>query len=101
MWQFIGTIAGVVIGGLITWLVAWLYYKKAGDELKTETGRIRKLNNLICRGLEQAKLAEFGRDKDGEISGIYVNLKVSGGGKSGESATTAVDRKPEAPETSA
>lgn len=24
----------VLIGGGITWLAAWLYYKKAGDKLK-------------------------------------------------------------------
>jgi hypothetical protein len=93
MLQFIGTIVGVIVGGLITWLVSRYFYKRAGDELRIEADRIRKLSNLICRALEQAELAEFKSDKDGGISSLYVNLKAVGGGKSGGSATLTVDKK--------
>jgi hypothetical protein len=102
MGQIVDILVGVLLGGLITWWFARGYYKKAGEELKIEAGKIRKLAKLICRGLEEAGLAEFSRDKDGEPSGIYINLKASGvRSKSGVRGTLTVDRKSEAPETPA
>jgi hypothetical protein len=39
----IETLVGIVVGGLITWLVSYRYYKKAGDELRHEAESLRKL----------------------------------------------------------
>lgn len=99
MSQFIGTITGVIIGGLITWVVAWLYYKKAGDELKIEADRIRRLSTFICDALEQAGLTAFKRNKDGEIAAQYVELRATGRIKLGGTGTLTVDKRAEDSET--
>ena len=43
---------GVLIGALITWLLAWYYYKRAGDELRVEADKLQHTNEMILRWLE-------------------------------------------------
>ena len=83
MWQFllqhmgqlVGQLIGVFIGGLVTFVVSWLFYKKAGNELREEAAAIRKVNHLLCLALERAGMAEFKRNDKGEMTGLYVPLK--------------------------
>jgi hypothetical protein len=70
---------GIAIGAGITWIVAHKYYKKAGDDLKKETDRLRNLNILIIRGIEEAGLAKFNRDKDGNPIGLTLQVSVVDG----------------------
>jgi uncharacterized membrane protein len=53
------TIISVSIGGIITWLVSWIYYRKAGKELLNEAKELRKLLN--CSIILQQD--EFGQYK--------------------------------------
>ena len=99
MWEFIWSLVGLIIGALITWLCSRYYYKRAGDELRVEADRIRKLSNLIGHALEQRGPVEFKRDDNGEITSIYVKLACTGGGKSGGTATLTVDKKAKDSET--
>lgn len=99
MWQFISGLVGVLLGGLITWLVSYHYYEKAGDELGIEAGNIRKLANLIGHALEQAGLAQFKRDAKGEMTSIYVDAKAAISAKSKLTGSLTVDRKVEDPKT--
>jgi hypothetical protein len=96
VWQSIVIpLVSVLVGAFITWWVSRYYYKRAGDELKIESGRIRKLINLIGRALEQFGPVEFKRDDKGEISSIYVDLKGTISAKSKLTGTLTVDKKAE------
>ena len=72
-------ILALIAGGLITWLVAHYYYKRAGDELTLEAARLRHLNMLILRALEERGLAKLARDSAGEITGLHFELKAGAG----------------------
>jgi hypothetical protein len=71
-------ILSVVIGGLITWAAAHIYYRRASKELEKESRDLRRLNKLILEGLETAGHIRIARDKDGEISGLRFDLKANG-----------------------
>jgi len=51
--EMISTLGSIIIGGLITWGVAYLYYSKAGEELRNEARELRKLNVLIIHAMEE------------------------------------------------
>ncbi len=59
-----------------------LSLQKSGDDLRVEAERLRRLNVLIIRGLEEAGLARFARDASGEPSGLVINLKGVAEGRS-------------------
>lgn len=78
------TAGSVVIGGLITWVVAWLYYEKATKDLKAETERLRSMSNLMLLALENSGLTVVvNRDADGTPVSVAGHLsgKVSGASK--------------------
>lgn len=64
----------ILTGAIITWYVAYVYYKKAGGELEEEARELRKLNVLMLRALEHAGLAEFSRDTTDAITGLVITL---------------------------
>ena len=66
------TFFSVVIGGAITWLVSWLYYRRAGSELRQEAAELRRLTTIILNALEAAGLAELSRDSVGRIVGLTI-----------------------------
>jgi hypothetical protein len=65
-----GTIINVILGGIITWFLAWYYYKRAGEELRHEAEKLRKLNSMILIALEKQGWVKLNRDKDGNITGF-------------------------------
>jgi hypothetical protein len=69
---------GIVVGGVITFLVARYYYKKASEELSKEANELRRLNNLMLHGMEYAGWIELQRDKEGNITGFRQTIPVSG-----------------------
>ncbi len=76
MEQFIWNLVSILVGGLITWVVAWLYYHKASRELIDETRKLRRLVNNIGRALDEAGLIEVNYDASGEVSGIVVHASA-------------------------
>ena len=46
-------IVGILVGALITWAVAYVYYKRAGDELRGETAELRKLMTIMLTAMER------------------------------------------------
>jgi hypothetical protein len=66
------TILSVLIGGAITWLVSWFYYRRAGRELRQEAAELRRLSALILDALETAGIAALTRDSVGRIVGITI-----------------------------
>ena len=66
------TLLSVAIGGAITWFVAWLYYRRAGSELRNEAAELRRLTAMVLSALEAAGLADLTRDHTGRIAGIAI-----------------------------
>ena len=64
------TLVGIFIGAIITWLVAWYYYWKAGQELKQEAAELRRLNNLMLLSMEHASWIKLTRNNSGQILGF-------------------------------
>ena len=83
-------IVGLAISIVATWLFAWRYYKKAGDELKVETENLRKLNEKFLVEADRLRtLSEHlllvvthppgtytVRIENGKIVGMYGNMSV-------------------------
>jgi hypothetical protein len=67
----------VGIGGAITWFVAWLYYRRAGSELRQEAAELRRLTTMILNALEAAGIAELSRDSVGQIVGITIRGRAA------------------------
>jgi hypothetical protein len=75
---------GIIVGAAITWLVTWLYYRKAAKELSCETSELRRLTTLVLDGLEKAKMINLTRNESGQISGLNVIVEPPAGQYLGE-----------------
>ncbi len=76
------TLFSVFVGGLITWLAAWIYYKKAGDEFRKETVLLKKANMVIAYMLEHPGAeVEVRRDESGNPVGLIVSATGHAEGK--------------------
>ena len=95
MSSFISTLIGVLVGGAITWLVAWYYYSRASRELNEEAAELRRLNNLMLRGMENAGWVKLNRDESGKVVGFIIEGQATFSGKTTMSADLTVTRKSE------
>jgi hypothetical protein len=68
---------GVIIGGTITFLVARYYYQRATKDLKKEATKLRELNTLILRGMEESGQVKWNKDNEGNIVGLVINFKAT------------------------
>ena len=67
----VSVLVGVLAGGWITWFVAWLYYKKAGDELRAEASRLHRISQMILGWLEaKGENVSVIRGEDGKETGL-------------------------------
>jgi hypothetical protein len=72
------TAIGTLVGAIITWFFAWIYYKKAGSELHVEVEKLRQLVELVLYiQFNPAADVSPKRDKDGKIVGIIVSATAS------------------------
>jgi hypothetical protein len=67
-------LSSIVVGGLMTWIAARIYYLKAGNELKAEAESLKRLNLFIIQGLESGGIAKFSRDENGEINSLVITV---------------------------
>lgn len=67
------SILSVIVGGLITWLCSRRYYIKAGQELKTETAVLRRLNEIMLHAMEDSGMVKLNRDGSFNIIGRIVD----------------------------
>lgn len=68
---------GVIIGGVITWVVSWYFYKKAGDELKAEAEKLKLTSDLIMYKLQYPETpTEIIRDDNGTVTGLKVFMST-------------------------
>ena len=77
----VSTLVSLVVGAAATFFASRHYYIKSGkdlrvaaQDLKRETQSLKSLTVNIARGLEEKGLAEFARDRDGNITGIVLHL---------------------------
>src|SRR5437667_10668037 len=78
----IATLISMFVGGLITWLVAWMYYKRAGDEFRAETSQLKKANRVVAYMLEHPDAEiEVRCDKEGNPTGLIVSATAGTAGK--------------------
>ena len=59
---------------MITWIVGFVYYKRAGDELRGETAELRKPMTIVLTAMEQQGWAKLNRDSSGQISGFVFEI---------------------------
>jgi hypothetical protein len=95
MEAFVYTLVGILVGGLITFVVSRHYYQRASQDLQTEaedlrqeTREARHYVNALITYLESAGLINVTRDQDGkprEIHFIYPagGRPTGGAGKPG------------------
>lgn len=74
------TLLSCAISVSATWLFAWIYYRRAGNELKNEAAELRRLSQLLLVGLQNAGLISVNWGKDGRPTGINVVLRVAAAG---------------------
>jgi hypothetical protein len=78
----ISSLVSIFAGGLITWLAAWVYYKRAGDEFRAETALLRKANVVLAYMLEHPDAeVEVRRDEAGNPVGLIVSATAHASGK--------------------
>jgi hypothetical protein len=69
-------IISLLLGALITWVFARVYYVRASRELKKEASDLLSLSTITLRALESAGICQLNRDKDGKIVGIAFSMKA-------------------------
>lgn len=83
----------LLVGAAITWLVAWFYYKRAGDELRAEAKALHAATSAIAYLLEHPEAkTEVQRDGEGRITGIIVYISGSASMSFTSSATLTATR---------
>lgn len=72
--DYLPTFLSVLVGALVTFVAARIYYQKASKDLFHEASELRRLNTLTLQAMAEAGLCEFTRDADGNIRGLKVSL---------------------------
>lgn len=71
------TVIGVLFGGLITWIAAWYYYKKAGDQLLAESKKLKQTSDLILYKLQYPDTStQLKRNEYGEVVGLLSEMSA-------------------------
>ncbi len=75
------TALAVIIGGLITLVVSWVFYLRAFEEVKEEAENLRKLNVLTIRILDEAGLlpphTKAIKDETGNYTGGLAHSRTA------------------------
>jgi hypothetical protein len=70
-------IASVIVGAIITFAVTRYYYRRAGEELRAESGELRRYIDVLLGYLEDAGHITVTRDASGRPVRVQV---IKGGG---------------------
>jgi len=83
-------LVSILIGGAITWICAWFYYKRAGDELRKEAAFLQKATSAIIYLLEHREAeVKVQRDDAGRTVGFIVSAKAHARGTSTAKGVTS------------
>ena len=83
-------LVGAAVGAAVTWLAACWYYRKAGEELRDESTKLRQATDrvLYCLTNRNAQVsAEY--DESGHVSGLVVTASGVAQGLSQAAATAS------------
>ena len=83
-------LVGAVVGAAVTWLAAWWYYQKAGEELRDESKKLRQATDLViyCLTNKNAQVsAKY--DESGHVSGLVVSASAVSHGTSQAAANSS------------
>jgi hypothetical protein len=72
-----GTVVAVVIGGLINWWFARVYYRRGARELEAEASKLRNLMRIMLVAMEEQGWAKLNRDGSGNIIGFKFERTAS------------------------
>jgi len=76
-------LVSILIGSAVTWFFAWIYYKRAGDELRKEAALLQKATIAIIYFLEHPDAEiEVRRDTIGRPVGVIVSAEAHARGTS-------------------
>ena len=67
-------LVGAAVGAVVTWLAAWWYYRKVGEELRDESKKLRQATDWViyCLTNKNAQVsAKY--DESGHVSGLVVS----------------------------
>lgn len=72
---FMHPLFSLLIGSVVTWFFAWIYYKRAGDQLRAEAQSLQTATGAILYFLENpgAKI-DVARNIDGKVTGLVVQV---------------------------
>ncbi|MEN6560257.1 MAG: hypothetical protein ABFD52_05745 [Acidobacteriota bacterium] len=68
-----------IVTGIITALVALLFFCLSSRELRRNLKRLEKQNDIMLDAMEEANLVEINRDKHGKVVGIIKKAKGTAG----------------------
>lgn len=78
------TLGSVAVGALVTWLFAKHYYERASAQLSEEAVRLRRLNEIMLRGMEENGWIQLNRNEQGEIAGLIISASMHAAAKTTE-----------------
>ena len=76
MGTVVSCLVGVVAGGFITWWTSRSYYLKSSKDLLNESQELRRLNQIMLLGMENAGFIDLSKDASGKITGLNVKTSV-------------------------
>jgi len=86
------------IGACVAWFATWFYYKRAAQQLDAAAAELRRLNNLLLHGMEDAGWIELNRDPDSnKITGFRISVAGTSQGKATVSGTLEIQHDAESP----
>jgi hypothetical protein len=87
-----GIIVSFALGALATWLVADVYYRQAGKELREEAAKLRNLMRIMLVAMQEQGWAKLNQDGSGEIIGLKFERLASDQVNVRDSATAEIER---------
>ncbi len=85
---FLSMLLGVVLGGTISAVIAWL----SSRELRREAARLRNLIEILIRADENAGYMKANRNSKGETVGLVLELKSELKAEAGMTANPTVEK---------
>lgn len=82
---FSAGVGGAVGAGVSKW-----FAKASSDELKQESAKLRRLSDILARGLEERGIAKFNWGEDGSLVSNAMVRKPSGGQPSATGTLSSV-----------
>ena len=89
-----------LIGGILSFLATWLFYRRSSKELSKEASKLGNLTVLILDSLEESELVRLTRDEEGNPVGLVIQVTGISRGSSTVTARATVRREEDEASTS-